>query len=384
MKAAALQENLAKGIAIASRAVARRTYLPVLTHILIKTTQTGLLLAGTDLELFISCTVRAKIEEPGGIAVPALPFGDLVKSLPRERIDLDLDGNVLHVTCDRNEASFNGIPADEFPTLPEITGGPLTQIEPDLLGRDLGRVLFAASANKSRPVLTGVLMRSQDGNVTMASVDGFRLSVLERKAGEMPEKPVDLLVPAKALAKVAKLCADERERIEIYADGDSRAIFKLRGDAGANEGRVTDIIIASQLIEGNFINYAQIVPKSHATRTVVEQQAFLKACKTSWIFARSEANTVHLDIKPGDNDNAGNIRLLAESLDFGNSEVELEAEIEGAPLAIAFNVAFLMEAVSAMDSARLALETRDSGLPAVLRPVGDDSYTHVITPVCER
>jgi DNA polymerase-3 subunit beta len=176
---------------------------------------------------------------------------------------------------------------------------------------------------------------------------------------------------------------DEEEPIGMYITPvRSQVLFHLQGDAGANKGRIFGIDLVSQLLEGNFVNYRQIVPQNLNTRTVVDTEQFLRACRTSSIFVRNEANVIHVEVDPGtDPGGAGIMRLTATSTEMGDSAIDVDAEIEGDGLTIAFNVRFLMDVLSVMDSAQVVLETLSSTRPGLLRPIGSDEFLHVIMPM---
>jgi DNA polymerase-3 subunit beta len=195
-------------------------------------------------------------------------------------------------------------------------------------------------------------------------------------------QPISVVIPAKALNELARVSGDEEEPIGVYiTPARSQVLFHLQGDAGANEGRIFGIDLVSQLIEGNFVNYRQIIPTSHTTRTILNTEEFLKACKTANIFARNEANVVHLEIESGEGMGEGHVKMTATSTEMGDSLGELDASVEGEGLTIAFNVRFLIDVLSVMDSAQVVLETSSPGRPGVLRPLGSDDFVHVIMPM---
>jgi DNA polymerase-3 subunit beta len=383
MRASCLQENLSRGLSIVGRAVSSRPTLPVLSHVLLSGQQSQIKLAATDLETFIVCWLGAKVEQEGEITVPARLVVDLINSLPPERIDLSIEDQTLHLVCAKNEADIKGIDAQEFPLLPEVGDEFQILLEPELFRQMIGQVVFAAATDESRPILTGVLVRfDNDENgaaLTMAAADGFRLSVRTARLPEPIAEPISVVVPAKALNELARISGEEDQPIGVYiTPARSQILFHLQGDAGANKGRIFGMDMVSQLIEGNFVNYRQIVPKNFNTRTVFDTQQLLRACRTANIFARNEAGVIHLEISP---DDGGNVRITATSTEMGDSVVDLDAKIEGEPLTIAFNVGFLIEVLSVMDSAQVALETASAANPGVLRPVGSEDFVHVIMPM---
>jgi DNA polymerase-3 subunit beta len=382
MQASCLQENLSRGLSIVGRAVAARPTLPVLSHVLLSTDQAQLKLAATDLELFIVCWIGAKVEDEGAITVPARLLNDLVNSLPQERIDLKLANQTLNLSCIRNEADIKGIDVQEFPLFPTEEKGQQILIEPELLRTMISQVVFAAATDESRPILTGVQVRFEEDMLTMAAADGFRLSVRHASLPESVAQPISVVVPAKALNELARISSEEEQPIGLYiVPVRSQVLFHLQGDAGANKGRIFGVDLVSQLIEGNFVNYHQIVPTSHTTRTILNTEGFLKACRTASIFARSEANAVQLDIEPGEGPGDGSVKMKATSAEVGDSVGELDASVEGEPVSIRFDVRFLIDVLSVIDSAQVVLETTSSARPGVICPLGSEDYIHVIMPM---
>jgi len=382
MRASCLQENLSRGLSVVGRAVATRPTLPVLSHVLLSTDQSQLKLAATDLELFIVCRIGAKVENEGAITIPARLFADLINSLPQERVDLTLTDQTLNLSCARNEADIKGIDAQEFPLIPEPQDGQQILLDPESLRQMISQVAFAAATDESRPILTGVLVRFDENMLTMAAADGFRLSIRHTPLPAPVAQPISVVVPAKALHELARISSDEEAPIGLYiTPARSQVLFHLQGDAGANKGRISDIDLVSQLIEGNFVNYRQIVPTSHATRTILNTEDFLKACKTADIFARSEANVVHLEIDPGSTPGSGTVKMTASSAEMGDSVGELDASVDGDPVTIAFNARFLIELLTVVDSAQVVLETTTHSSPGVIRPLGSDEFVHVIMPM---
>ena len=242
----------------------------------------------------------------------------------------------------------------------------------------IAQVAFAASGDESRPVLTGVQVRLDEHTLTMAAADGFRLSVCTAQLPAQVGEPVSIIVPARALRELLRLSKDETAPVGIHiTPARSQILFHLHGQPGAP---VTDVNLISQLIEGNYPDVSKIIPQSHQTRAVLERQAFLKACKTALIFARNEANIVQLAIDP----EAGQIKVTASSIEMGETEIDLDASVEGEAVEIAFNVRFLVDALSAMEEGQVALETTSASHPGVLRPASGEGFVHVIMPLSVR
>jgi len=373
VKVSCLQENLAKGLSIVGRAVATRSTLPVLSNVMLATDGSRLKLSATNLEIGIVCWIGAKVEEDGSITVPARLLTDFVNSLPPERIDMELTvrTQTLNLKCARFEANIKGIDAQEFPLIPTAGEDSKISLDPSMLRQMIDQVVFAAATDESRPILTGVLARFQGEQLTLAAADGFRLSVRTAHLPEPVSEPVTVIVPARALAELSRISGEQEQPIEItITPARNQALFHM-----------ANVDLVSQLIEGNFPDYNQIIPKSYSTRTVVSTSDFVKAAKTANIFARDAANIVRLEIVPGGELAPGRVTLTATSAEVGDNVGDIDAVIEGEEMEIAFNAKYLIEVLSVVDAAQVALETTSASSPGVIKPVGSEDFTHVIMPM---
>jgi DNA polymerase-3 subunit beta len=373
MKVSCLQENLAKGLSIVSRAVASRSTLPVLGNVLLATDQGRLKLAATNLELAVTCWIGAKVEEDGAITVPARILADFVNSLPPDRIDLELNvkTQTVHVKCARYDANIKGIDAAEFPIIPSIGDGKRISLEPEALREMIEQVTFAAATDESRPVLTGVVAKFEKDNVTFAAADGFRLSVRRATLSTPVEQAVSVIIPAKALQEVGRVSGDQEDPIEMaMTENRSQVLFRL-----------TNIEIVSQLIDGVFPDFNRIIPESRATRTVVNTAELQNAVKASSVFAREAMNTVRVQITPSGEAGAGRMTLTAASAESGDNVGDIDATVDGEAVEIAFNARYLADVLNVMHAPQVALETSGSSSPGVIKAVNRDDFTHVIMPM---
>lgn len=373
MKVSCLQENLAKGLSIVSRAVASRSTLPVLSNVLISTDQGRLKLAATNLELAVTCWIGAKVEEDGATTVPARILSDFVNSLPPERIDMELNvkTQTLHLKCARYDANIKGIDATEFPIIPSIGDGKRISLEPETLREMIEQVTFAAATDESRPVLTGVAARFEKDKVTFAAADGFRLSVRHATLSAPVDQPITVIVPAKALQEVGRVSGDQEDPIEMaVTENKSQVLFRL-----------TNIEIVSQLIDGVFPDFTRIIPESRATRTVVNTAELQNAVKASSVFAREAMNTVRVQITPSGEVGAGKMTLTATSAESGDNVGDLDATVDGEAVEIAFNSRYLADVLNILHTPQVVLETSGSSSPGVIKAVNRDDFTHVIMPM---
>ena len=373
MKVSCLQENLAKGLSIVSRAVASRSTLPVLGNVLLATDQGRLKLSATNLELAVTCWIGAKVDEDGTTTLPARILSDFVNSLPPDRIEMELNVRTqsMHLKCARYDANIKGIDAQEFPIIPSIGDAKKLSLEADSLREMIEQVTFAAATDESRPVLTGVIAKFENDKVTFAAADGFRLSVRSTTLSTPIEQPVSVIIPAKALQEVARVSGDQEDPIELaITDNKSQVLFKL-----------TNIQIVSQLIDGQFPDFTRIIPESHATRTIVTTSELQNAVKASSVFAREAMNTVRLQVTPPGDLGNGKVTITATSAESGDNVGDIDAAVDGAPVEIAFNARYLADVLNVVRGPQVAIETASSSSPGVFKMVGRDDFTHVIMPM---
>ncbi len=374
MKLTCLQENLSRGLNVVGRAVATRTTLPITNNVLLATDQSRLKLVATNLEMAISCWVGAKVEEEGAITVPARLLTEFINSLPNDKIEISLSprAKILELKCARFEARISGIDAQDFPPIPKVAAGITTKVEVDALKKGVTQVVFAAATEESRPVLTGINAEFEGDLLTLAAADGFRLAVHKLPLAAKVSHKTTVIVPARTLAELNRLLADQEEAVALMVDPEkSQALFRLK-----------NIELVSQMVQGTFPNYAQLIPQSYSTRAVVDVAAFLRATKTAAIFARDGSGIVRLIVVPGGGKLApGKMTVSARSEEVGDDVGEIDAVIEGEEAKIAFNGKYLAEVLGVLSEEQVSLEITTPSSPGVIRPVGVDNYVHVVMPM---
>jgi DNA polymerase-3 subunit beta len=374
MKVTVLQENLARGLSTVAKAVSPRSTLPVLANILIASDEGRLRLSATNLEMGITCWIPARIDEEGSTTVPARTFSDLVGTLPGDQVLLKLDPatQTLNLRGGTSTNDIKCIDAQEFPPMPVPDFDGAVQINVGDFREMIHQVAFAASSDEARPVLMGVLVQVEKDKLTMAAADGFRLSVRKAVLSTPSPAAISAIVPAQALKELARVATDSEEPIYmVLPKGRGQVVF-----------RVKDVEVVSQLIDGTFPDFQQIIPRSYKSRTLVSTSSLLKACKQAEIFAREGSNVARLNIKTAQSEmQPSEVEISATSEETGKNETIVEATVDGSGLLIAFNVKFLREALEVIRTPNVALETSAPNAPGVVKPVGDDQFLHVIMPM---
>ncbi len=400
MRVSCFQENLAKGLSIVSRAVSTRSTLPVLGNILLEAKDNQLRLAATNREIGLNCWIGAKVEDEGAITVPARLLSEFVNSLPPERIDMELAvrTQTLNLSCARYNANMKGIDAYDFPLIPtagdgqapdansSVIDGVRLELAPTGLRRMIEQVIFAASSDESRPILTGVEVKFKDDRLRMAATDGYRLSIRSTELSQgVVSEPLTVIVPAKSLGELARISADadDSKPVQvIVTQARNQILFQLWGKGEEGRGAFQRVELVSELIDAKFPPYENIIPKNHTTRTVVDTAALLKAVRVAFLFARDNANIIRLNVVPA-GDNNGQVRLTATSNEMGDNVNEIDALVEGDELDIAFDARFLIDVLSQIDQPQIVLETTQATRPGALRPVGlgPEEFLHVVMPM---
>ncbi len=372
MKVEVNQSQLAHGLSVVNRAVSAKSTLPVLSNILLATDEGRLRLSATNLELGITCWIPANIADEGSITIPSRTLSDLVGTLPNETVKMDLNprNSTLNIKCGAALVDIKGIDAQEFPPIPTVdmsSSIPLSVIE---FKEMIQQVVFATSSDDGRPVLQGVLLTITESTVTMAATDGFRISVRKATLKEPAPSPINAIIPGRALGELARIAVNGDEVIHMVMPSDrGQVIFHLH-----------DAELVSQLIDGNFPDYNAIIPKNFKTHTTTNRENMLKACRQAEVIARDSNNVVRLDITP-EGEQTGTIKVSALSEETGSSDITVDATIEGSELAIAFNVRYLREVMEVMGSPNVSLDTNMNNTPALIKPVGNEDFIHVIMPM---
>src|SRR6187200_1227155 len=355
-----MQENLAGGLSVVTRAVSRQSTLPVLANVLLKTEDAGLKLTATNLEIGITYWVPGKIESDGSTTVPARLLTDLVASLPAgDRVDLELQpGDTLHLRSGRFETNIKGIDADEFPAIQAAGERPTTRIAQNVLRRALAEVTFAAASDEARPILTGVLARFEGDQLTLAAADNYRIAVKSIPILDaVPETSV--VIPARALNGLARVLSDVDDPVDvILASARNQVLFHLDG-----------VDLVSRLIDGQFPNYQQVVPQTHTTRAILDREELLRAVRPAALIAHESANIVKLQISA----NGESGITVSANAEIGDHVGQVDAKVEGDGTSIAFNAKYLADVLEKVDAEQFALELQGPLAPGVFKPIGDES-----------
>lgn len=361
MKLQVTQENLNHALNSVARVANTRGTLPILANVLIKTSNNRLSLSATNLDIAITHFIGAKVTKEGSITVPARLMQDFVSSLPDGVIELDLQETKLHVTTDQYKSVVNGIVADDFPVMPAITSGKKWSLSASLFKRALQQVVFAASNDETRPILTGVLLQTIDDKLVMAATDSYRLA--EKQLGANKEA-VHLLVPASAMQDLLRVLPDGDEQIRITHD-DQQVLFQ-----------VGDIELVTRLLDGKYPDYHKLIPKTFTAKATLKRADFINVTKVSSLFARESAGSVTIELDEAEKQLS--IRSVASQL--GENTATAEAKVKGTG-SITLNSRYLLEALSALSGENITFGFNGKLEPTLLTDPDSDDYRHIIMPL---
>jgi DNA polymerase-3 subunit beta len=377
MKIITKQQDLSRGLSVVSHAVSSRSTLPILANILLSTDNGRLKLSATNLEIGINCWVEGEIIEEGTTTVPAKTLSDLIGSLKQGQVELGVpeDSHTISIKGQGSNSTIKGMDPSEYPVIPGTSNLDNAEqsivFEAATLSVMIEQVALAAAQDDSRPVFAGVHVEIANEQVTFAAADAFRLAVRSgRIAPGTPDRDA-VLIPAKTLSELARILPSDGRVDMIVVNNRSQVLFHTE-----------HIDLVSRLIEGAFPNFRQIIPQEHSTRVVVETKEFAAAVKTVVPFARDSSNIARVTVKPGaDESEQGTLTIEATAEDVGSNVSTIAAAVDGPEQQIIFNVKYLSEVLSVLETPEVALELVSAARPGVIKPVGGGDYTYVIMPM---
>ncbi|MEG0156103.1 MAG: DNA polymerase III subunit beta [Anaerovoracaceae bacterium] len=366
MKFSCTQQALAKAFNTVSKAVTGRTTVPILKGILLKTTNEGkLILSATDLDLSIEKTIDVDVYEAGTIVVYAKLFGDIVRKLPNEVVTVEVkdNGNVILKTLN-SEFSIIGMPADEFPSIGEIeTIVGEFSLDREAFKNMIRRTYFCASTDEARGIVVGILLSLQGNDLTMVALDGFRMAVAREAIGTGEER--NIIISGKILFEILKLLSEVEEDLPLtFTLGDKKAIMILGS---------TKVIL--RLMDGEFIAYQDLLPKTSNTEMIVERSTLLTAIERASLLAKEgKNNLIRCTIK-------NNLLCITSASEEGQVKEELIMEKTGEDLEIGFNSKYVIDVLKAVDEDQVKFQLNTSITPCIIRPMNGDAFEYLVLPV---
>lgn len=357
------KQNLEQAISVAQKAVAGKSSIPALEGLLLTARNEELILSGYDLELGIECTVPCAVEEEGAVVLSARTFSDIVRKLPDGEVEIVSDSKLLTIIrCGMSEFTLIGIAAEEFPELPKVAGELSFSLPQNLLKSIIRQTVYAVSQNENKPVHMGCLFESKDGVLKVVGVDGYRLAMrTEYLEGTLPE--MQFVVPGKTLIEIARILSDTDLPVEISVTK-KQILF-----------RIENVLLVSRLLEGEFLNYNNAIPKDGSVFLTVDVRSFIESVERTGLMI-SERLKSPLRIRF----DSGKVKLSCATA-IGTARDEFQAEMEGDPLEIGFNNKFVLDALKNCDEEKVKLRLASPLLPMVITPVEGDKFLFLVLPV---
>jgi DNA polymerase-3 subunit beta len=366
MKLSSTQENLAKALNTVGRIVSSRTSLPVLSNVILHADHNRLRIAATNLETSINYWIGCKVDQEGAITVPARLLSEFVANLPTGNLELAASETNLTVTAKHYESHINGIAAEEFPLIPEVKSKPVVTLPADTLRDAIAEVVVAAALDESRPVLAGVYMHIDEGNLILVATDSFRLA---ERAIELPKDhkgDLAVIVPARTMQELVRILSDTQGEVNMYM-ADNQVMFQLE-----------DIELVSRLIEGQFPDYKRIIPVTDETTATLPTPEFTRITKMANLFARENGGGVRIEIQA-----EGEIRIMSSASQVGDNTSSADCDVAGDDCEISLNAKFLSDALATIKTKQVSFSASGKLSACVIRPEGEDAhdYLHIIMPL---
>jgi DNA polymerase-3 subunit beta len=360
------REQLQEGLAAVAASIPAKTTLPVLANILVETTEKGIRLSGTDLDIAVSTEVVADVETQGAITIPAKKLSEIARELPPSPVKISASGEQrVSLECGRSRFKLLGLPRDEFPSFPTVRFEESWRVKSGDLQKLITHTSFAVSTEESRPILNGVLWELRPERMRMVATNGHRLAKMDLPITAEGAPNGDLIVPPKALEQIRRLFPAEEE-LEI-ARGDNHLGFRSPFTA-----------VYTRLIEGPYPNYEQVIPKDNDRVAVADKVALTSALKRMSVIASDQTHRIRLSF------NSGLLRFSVQTPDLGEAQDELAVRYTGDQLDIGFNASYLLEVLRYMPTDEVKLTFKAPERAATIEPEGatePGSYVCLVMPL---
>lgn len=371
MKLIVLQENLKRGLNISGHITTRNINLPILNNILIRAEKGNIELVSTNLEIGIVQQLRGKIERDGQFTVDSKLIGEYVNLLNSgEKVEIEEEGGELKVECGRYKTKIKGESAKEFPLIPLINQDDYYTCDPAELKAAAESVIFATSTSENRQELTGVLFFFSGKKLVLAATDSYRLAEKEISlSGNKGDEELKVIVPGRTVQELLRILGG----VENGLEGEREV--KIRLTDNQIQFSVDSVDLISRLISGNYPDYRQIIPTTSETKVIVSRSEMVRAVKAAALFSKSGINDVTIQFRKK------KVIISSFSGSSGESQIEVEAEVEGGDNEITINYRYLVDGLSNIAGDLAAAEMLNSATPFILKGRGDDSYLYIVMPI---
>jgi len=373
MKLLILQEKLKEGLNIIERISSKSLTLPILNNVLISSEKNFLNLAATDLEIGINWWILTKTEKEGKITIPSKIFSSFINLLPNKKITLKTENNNLFIECENYNTQIKGISAEEFPIIPKINEGEFITVNNSVFCQNLSQVADIAVPSTTRPEISGIYFLFQKDLITITATDSFRLGEKKMflKNNSPLKKDYSLILPQKAAKEIVNIFGGRKGESKIYFSSNQIMI-----ESPMEETDHPQVQFISRLIEGEYPNYQEIIPKKYTSQLVLDKGELLNQIKSASLFS-GKVN----EIKVKTDSKKKSLNIQSQSQEIGEYDSSIPAKIKGDDVEIAFNHRFLLDGILNIKSSEIIFELNGDSGPGVLKPVGDNSYLYVVMPI---
>jgi DNA polymerase-3 subunit beta len=349
MKFVATKEALLDGLQRTQNVVSTRTTLPVLSNVLLETTENGIMLTTTDMEVSIRCNIQAQIERPGATTIPARKLFAIVRELPSSDITFETDSkNATSIRCGSSFFKIFGLAREEFPAFPSIAEPKEFTLKQADIKDGLRKTAYAISLDETRYVLNGILFAFKENKLTMVATDGRRLALYETDLEFPKSLEGDIIVPTKGINELQRILADAGE-MRMLA-GANLVSFELNG-----------CLLVTKRVEGNYPNYRQVIPGDAKERIKLDREAFLGSVHRVALLSPDKTSSVKLTFSKN------NIDISANTPEVGEAQESIAAAYRGEEFSIAFNPEFLMDPLKNLPDDEVYLDLIDELSPGVIK-----------------
>jgi len=371
VKVTLLQEKLKEGLAPVERVCSKSFSLPILNNVLLKAEKNFLCLEATNLEIGLRWWILAKTEVEGKIVLPSGLFSNFISLLPNKKLDLEATESILKIKHNGEDTKIKGFSADEFPIIPEVEKEHFVSIDGKLFSQGLDQVASLAGLSTSRPEISGVYFLLQKNQLVLAATDSFRLG--EKKI--FFENPLGqdftLILPQRTAREIINIFGEREGPLKLYFSP-NQVMFEFPME----EIEHPKIQLISKLIEGEYPNYQEIVPKKFETQVILKKDEFLEQIRLASLFAK-KTNELKLKIDPKNK----KLEIFCQNPDIGEYKAGLSGEVKGSGLEIAFNYKFLADGLTKIKSPEIILGLQGEENAGVIKPKDEEGYLYVIMPM---
>jgi len=371
MKVEVLKENLKNGLSVIEKIVGRNLSLPILDNVLIKTEESFLNLNSTNLETAIRLWMLTKIIKKGSAVVPAKLLSSFVSLLPNDKMVLEEKNQGLYVECKTFKNQIQGFNPEDFPIIPEFNNLDSLEVDNKSFCEGLSQIVDVASPSQSRPEISGVYFVFSKNSIKIVATDSFRLAEKNIILKTPVKKDVSFILPQKPAKEIINILGDKEGKINIYFSP-NQTMFELP----MREVPHPQIQIISRLIEGEYPNYEEIIPKKFKTQIILKRDEFLSQIKAASLFS-GKVSEVKIKVDP----QIKEVEIFAQDPDIGESRSNISAKIEGEPIEVSFNHKFLIDGLVNIKSSEIIFDLSKEDGACILKPVGDASYIYVLMPI---